>query len=396
MSIPYRFASLFSGCGGLDLGFSNAGFTPAVAFDNDEAAIMNHRRHFQSPAFRTDLRDGLPLEHRLCGIDALIAGPPCQGFSTAGKRRFDDDRNHLLTLTGVLARRVRPRVVVVENVAGALSGEHARYWHELTAMMRDAGYRTHALDCQAAELGMAQMRRRMLLLAWRTGREARFPLPQLSPGRLADSLRSVSGVANHKPHPLKRGSVERRIAAHIRPGQKLCNVRGGANAIPTWSIPEVFGDVSPEEVTVLEMLRRLRRQDRARTFGDADPVSLTRLESALGTPFKRLLNSLIARGYVRRTGDHLDLAHTFNGKYRRLSWDGPSYTVDTRFGAPRYFLHPDEHRGFTVREAARIQGFPDDYIFHGSEQAQYRLIGNAVPPPLAELAARFTAHLLGA
>ena len=79
-----------------------------------------------------------------------------------------------------------------------------------------------------------------------------------------------------------------------------------------------------------------------------------------------------------------------------MSWDKPSHTVDTRFGAPRYFLHPNEHRGFTVREAARIQGFPDDYVFHGDEKFQYRLIGNAVPPPLARLAAEFAAHLLGA
>ena len=396
MGRRFRFASLFSGCGGLDLGFSNSGFSAVAAFDNDECAVLNYRRNFGSPAYCADLSAGVPLDHNLIGMDALIAGPPCQGFSTAGKRCLNDHRNTLLTLTGTIARRLKPRVVIVENVAGALAGEHARFWHDLTAMLRDDGYRTHSLDCQAAELGMAQMRRRMLLVAWRTGREARFPLPRLNGGRLDSSLQNVSGLANHSPRYLRRGSIERRIATRIRPGQKLCNVRGGVNAVPTWSIPEVFGEVSPQEVTVLEMLRRLRRQDRARTFGDADPVSLPRLEAALGRPFVRLLKSLIEKGYVRRVGDHLDLVHTFNGKFRRLSWDGPSHTVDTRFGAPRYFLHPDEHRGFTVREAARIQGFPDDYIFHGAEQAQYRLIGNAVPPPLAELAAGFAAHLLGA
>lgn len=106
------------------------------------------------------------------------------------------------------------------------------------------------------------------------------------------------------------------------------------------------------------------------------------------------MDSLIHKGYIRRTGDECDLVGTFNGKYRRLSWSEPSYTVDTRFGAPRYFLHPDEQRGFTVREAARIQGFRDDYIFHGNEAAQYRVIGNAVPPPLAVQAAEFTRQLL--
>ena len=380
----------------MDLGFVTQGFAPVAAFDHDRVAVENHTRHFCASSYQADLTNGLPLEHQLRGVDVVVAGPPCQGFSTAGKRRIDDERNSLLTLTGELARRIMPKVLVVENVAGALAGEHARYWHHLNGMLREAGYRTHSFKCQAAHLGMAQLRRRVFLIAWRTGREARFPLPQRPAGRLADALHGVSGLPNHMPRYLKRASHERRIALRIRPGQKLCNVRGGRNAVPTWSIPEVFGEVSQEEITVLEMLRCLRRTERARDFGDADPVSLVRLEGAFGAPFKRLLASLIAKGYIHRKGDYFDLAHSFNGIFRRLSWEKPSHTVDTRFGAPRYFLHPDEHRGFTVREAARIQGFPDDYVFNGDEKSQYRLIGNAVPPPLARLAAEFTAHLLGA
>ena len=104
---------------------------------------------------------------------------------------------------------------------------------------------------------------------------------------------------------------------------------------------------------------------------------------------------LLRKGYIRRTGDAYDLAGTFNGKFRRLSWNEPSCTVDTRFGAPRYFLHPDKERGFTVREAARIQGFDDQYVFIGEKNAQYRLIGNAVPPPLGNLAADYSKALLG-
>lgn len=391
-----KVTSFFSGCGGFDLGFAANGFRSLCGYDCDREALDNYAANLGSPVVCVDLTGGIPNEHELVDVDVLIAGPPCQGFSTAGKRRVDDHRNSLLTLTGQLARRIMPKVMIVENVAGALVGEHARYWLQLTGMLRDAGYRTHSLSCQAANLGMAQLRRRVLLIAWKTGREACFPLPRHPVGRLDEVLRGVASLPNHNRRFLKRGSYERRIAARIRPGQKLCNVRGGPNAVPTWSIPEVFGAATQKEVTVLEMLRTLRRKDRTRDFGDADPVSLPRLEAALGAPFKRLVASLTAKGYVRRVGDHLDLAHSFNGKFRRLSWDSPSHTVDTRFGAPRYFLHPEEHRGFTVREAARIQGFPDDYVFVGSEKAQFRMIGNAVPPPLARLAAEFTAHLLGA
>jgi len=212
---------------------------------------------------------------------------------------------------------------------------------------------------------------------------------------LRSVLANVTGKANHSPRNLRVNTRDWRIAARIRPGQKLSNVRGGVNAVATWDIPEVFGQVTDDERTVLELLRRLRRQQRQRDFGDADPVSLKRLEKALGEPFHRLVKGLLAKGYLRRMNGAIDLAGTFNGKFRRLSWESPCCTVDTRFGSPRYFLHPSQPRGFTVREAARIQGFADRYVFIGRESAQYRLIGNAVPPPLGSLAARYSLRLLG-
>jgi DNA (cytosine-5)-methyltransferase 1 len=100
-------------------------------------------------------------------------------------------------------------------------------------------------------------------------------------------------------------------------------------------------------------------------------------------PVTAALKGLIRKGYVRKKGALWDLANTFNGTFRRLEWNKPSHTVDTYFGNPRYFLHPSENRGFTVREAARIQGFPDSFIFFGCEASQYRQVGNAVPPPIA-------------
>lgn len=389
------FASLFSGCGGFDIGFVARGFRSKGAFDYDADAVEHFAANIHGPVSCVDLTRGIPNEQSLFGVDALIAGPPCQGFSTAGKRLINDERNHLLTLTGTLARRISPKVLVVENVSGALSGEHARYLKSLDATMRLAGYRTHTMRCQTADLGMAQLRRRVLFFAWRTGRDIQFTLPSFRRGKLRTVLAGAEKQPNHNPQRLTKNSRDWQIAKRIKPGQKLSNVRGGQNAVPTWDIPEVFGSTTEHERTVLEMLRRLRRQDRQRDHGDADPVSIARLEAALGSRFHRLVEGLIAKGYLRRVDGGVDLVGTFNGKYRRLAWDKPSCTVDTRFGAPRYFLHPSQQRGFTVREAARIQGFPDDYVFQGSEQAQYRMIGNAVPPPLGSLAADFTKRLHG-
>jgi DNA (cytosine-5)-methyltransferase 1 len=118
-------------------------------------------------------------------------------------------------------------------------------------------------------------------------------------------------------------------------------------------------------------------------------VTARELGAFLGHCIGGTLQALVTKGYVRRLGNAYDLTHTFNGKFRRLLWGQPAPTVDTRFGDPWYFLHPDENRAFTVREAARVQGFPDWFIFHGPERSQYRLIGNAVPPPLAALLGTF-------
>lgn len=389
------FASIFSGCGGFDLGFMKQGFRSVGAYDSDPDACDNFRANVGGQVHVVDLIDGIPNENAIHGIDVLIAGPPCQGFSTAGKRLLNDERNHLLTLTGELALRISPKVLVVENVPGVLAGDHSRYWHEMDATMRLAGYRTNTIRCQVSDLGMAQLRKRVLFFAWRTNRDTEFEVPRL-PGRtLRDVLHDVRGRENHKPKRLKPNTPDWNIAKRIKPGQKLSNVRGGEKSVAYWDIPEVFGQVSQHERTVLELLRRLRRQERQRDRGDADPVSLSRLESALGKRFHRLVEQLLQKGYLRRVGSGIDLVGTFNGKYRRLAWNKPSLTVDTRFGSPRYFLHPSYHRGFTVREAARLQGFEDSYTFHGKEHAQYRLIGNAVPPPLGSFAADIAKRLLG-
>jgi len=390
-----EFASLFSGCGGFDLGFISKGFRSVGAYDFDKDAVSNFSANISSEIVQADLTKGVPNEDAIRNTDVLIAGPPCQGFSTAGKRELNDERNHLLSLTGEIAQSIKPKVLVVENVAGALSGNHAKYFKHLELGLRESGYQTHMLKIQTSDLGMGQLRKRVLLFAWNTKRNADFSLKQQESGNLRSALKGISNTANHNPTLLKENSKDWLIAQRIKAGQKLSNVRGGKNSIATWDIPEVFGSISEHEITVLEMLRRLRRRERLRKYGDADPVSLDRLEDALGPKFCALIDGLVTKGYLRALESGIDLAGTFNGKYRRLSWDRPSCTVDTRFGAPRYFLHPTKHRGFTVREAARIQGFPDDYRFLGSEAAQYRVIGNAVPPPLGEYAANISKQLLG-
>jgi DNA (cytosine-5)-methyltransferase 1 len=371
----------------LDLGFVHAGFRCVAAIDIDEKALAVHQANIESPALACDLSTGaLPLALNV-PPDLVLSGSPCQGFSTIGKREPDDLRNKLLLRGAEIAVGLGARIFVAENVPAVTAGSHRRYWEQLREYLKSNGYGATTLTLLASDFGVAQMRKRLFLVAVRGATSV-----LLSPSQLAKkTLRDVIGdlvapdlrVPNHDPIALPESGSDWAIARRIKQGQKLCNVRGSDRAVHTWQIPEVFGPTSPQEQSVLQALLRLRRRERLRNYGDADPVPIVSLNRYLERDACHDVGSLLAKNYLRRSGSHIDFTHTFNGKYRRLQWDGVSHTVDTRFGSARNFLHPEKHRSFTVREAARIQGFPDTFTFSGSIHDQFRFVGNAVPPPMA-------------
>ncbi|MCE2723630.1 MAG: DNA cytosine methyltransferase [Burkholderiales bacterium] len=390
-----RFYSLFSGCGGFDLGFIAAGYVSGGGLDIDKDACATIRANLESSVTEADVRESLQgVVSAVSTCDVLVAGPPCQGFSTIGKRDEDDPRNFLLPLVAKIASLAKPRAVVVENVAGALSGNHIKHWSELESRLRTAGYKTANLLLGAEKFGLPQARKRALLIAWSTKFEGAFEFQSNFLMSLPEALSIRDGASNHSPVVLVPGSRDDLIARRISQGQKLSNVRGGPNSVHTWQIPEVFGAVGEEQKRLLELMMRLRRKYRSRENGEGDPLIAATLSAEYGADCRSLLNLLLDAGYVRKVGTKFDLTGTFNGKYRRLALAGLSPTVDTRFGQPKYFLHPTENRGLSVREAARIQGFPDHYSFVGSVASQFRQIGNAVPPPMAESIAIFLRGLL--
>lgn len=382
------FVSLFSGCGGFDLGFQQAGYRCLGAFDINPLAVEVHRRNLKSNA---DVLDLARHYRTLRGLapDVLLAGPPCQGFSTLGRREFSDPRNPLLVLVARIADVLRPKVLVVENVAGVVAGEHRHYWDRLATKLRRLGYAVAEQPCDAFDMGVPQHRRRMLMVAWKGQASDRLDFPVTLGRSVSEAIAGVRGLPNHVPARLNDDSPARLVAEHIRQGQKLSNVRAGSRIVHTWQIPAVFGRTTRLERTVLEAILRVRRQDRRRDFGDADPVSLRAVNRLVGFPTSVIVEGLIAKGYIRRVRDSYDLTHTFNGKFRRLKGSEPAPTVDTHFGDPRFFLHPTQDRGFTVREAARLQGFPDQFVFQGSDREQFRLVGNAVPPPMGKTIGTF-------
>ncbi len=373
----------------MDQGFEQAGFQGALSVDIDETALGVLRANLKLNVQNLDLSCNDP---ELTGeIDVLLAGSPCQGFSTAGLRNVDDPRNSLLLVAPRIAQKLRPKVIVAENVLGAISGAHAAYWDALHQQLRSLGYRTGDLRVDSSDFGVAQKRQRIFLIAWRTKVLQDLVLVPKPRKVLADAIGNLDGLPNHQPVLLKTNSQDFRIASRIGQGQKLTNARSGNLAIHTWQIPEVFGRTNKIEREVLDTTLRLRRQVRRRDFGDADPVRTATLRKQFGS---KVVQSLVDKGYLRKLGHYVDLTHTFNGKYRRQRLDAPTRTVDTRFGDHRLFLHPTENRAFTVREAARLQGFGDEFIFAGTTAQQFRMIGNAVPPPVAHSVAELVRHLL--
>jgi len=378
----------------MDLGFEKSGVNITAAYDNDEAAVTSYNRNLKHSAIQREISDATTLPSNL---DIICATPPCQGFSTAGGYKTEDPRNNLLITSCRLIVNSQPKVAVIENVAALTNKRNIPILQHCIELLKSAGYHVKLQILNCEDYGVPQRRKRAFIFARSGGREFNTDMliENSSKSKLHDVLMGLEGLTNaHTPKFLEEGSKHFLIAQAIKPGQKLCNVRAGQTAVPTWMIPEVFGHTTRSERQFLSAVRSLRRRNRKRSYGDADPISLAEINTELSSDAGNLVSILTKKGYLRRVGNLFDLTNTFNGKYRRLNMYENSPTVDTRFGDFQLFLHPTQHRGMTVREAARIQGFPDSFLFSEKPNTSFRLIGNAVPPPVAAKVANFAKSLV--
>lgn len=386
LSSGWRALSVFSGSGGFDLGFLQEGVFSQQAIDIDTAACETYSRNLSDVARVADLTSFVPSATT---SDVLLAGAPCQGFSTVGKRLLDDPRNALLMRVADIAIANATRVLVVENVPAALSGQHQHLWVALEDRLRIAGYNVRRILLEGDKCGLAQRRKRLFLVCWKGSDCINLNVKNTGSISLRQALGGLATPPESElawPNPAGKDA---KIIKHIKPGQKLSNVRLSGSSVSTWDIPEVFGLVSEAEKETLVAVARLRRRERVRSYGDGDPVSIDRIGQFLNRGVTRDVRRLVKRGFLRDVEGKFELTQTYNGRYRRLSWDDVSPTVDTRFGRVDLFVHPQDDRGFTAREAARIQGFPDDFVFLGKPKEAFTQIGNAVPPPMAATLAAF-------
>lgn len=362
----YTVVSLFTGAGGLDVGFGQSGHfqhLAAVELDPVFCSTLTANRdlgHFgcsNTKIIQADLNELNPqdlmaeLGVEPGQVDVLIGGPPCQTWSTAGRRAtVQDPRGMLIWTFAHYVAAFRPKIFVMENVRGLLSGalRHRKLadrpenggqplmpdekrgsavtaWVQDLREVTDGAYRVDSFEVNAVNYGAPQLRERVLFFGNRLNQVIEFPTP------------------THGPH--SSGSVPFRTLADALKGLQETN--------PT------IVDFSPRKKRYLSMI-----PEGANWRALPDDVA----KESMG------------RAYFAKGGR--------SGWWRRLSWDLPCPTVTTLPShASTSLCHPSETRALSVRECARIQGFPDAWMFSGTAQDQMRQVGNAVPVRLGELAA---------
>lgn len=392
-----KIVSLYSGCGGMDLGFIQAGFNVIWGIDNDKSAYETYKFNL-SGDFQYKNIHNVDI-NEIPDMDILIAGPPCQGFSTVGKMNPNDERNFLLELIIEIVEIKKPKIILIENVRGLTAFKSGNTLLKFINDLENQNYKVEHEVINASDFGIPQNRQRIIIFANKIGIDNFFDdfinnYAFIKKKSLFNAIGDIEDIGTLPNHYFSNKWPEhyKFIMKKILEGQKLCNTRLGKSSVHTWEIPEVYGETTKREKNILFEIaknRRLKKYRKKESWQDASPLTFDEIKDIMqGKLEKKEFNILIKKGFIVEKFKNLyDIKNTFNGKFRRLLYNKPSEAILTNYSSPRNYIHPKKNRPFTVRECARIQGFPDNFFFLGSLISQYRMVGNAVPPPLALLLA---------
>ena len=340
---------LFSGVGGFSLGFEMSGAHPAAAIESNERHAQDYLRNRASRVrmFATSIVDVSATEIiRATGIrkyelDFLIGGPPCQPFSTAGKRNGTlDKRGGLIEDFIRFVRELQPRIFVMENVVGLQSIHDGDYLKRIVDGLRKSGYRCRFFILNAADYGVPQRRRRLFIVGSRLGWvDLSFPIP--THGALLGPMFTL-------PHVTVRDAISDLPYVSLRDRET-----DDSTLLPYSASPNTY--------------QRKLRGRRKRVSGNGVTRHLPHILAAISP-------RALPEGAVHPST-----------RYRRLRWDEPCVTLRAGSGSFTALrpIHPTESRVITIREAARLQSFPDWYQFAPQKKHAYQQIGNSVPPLLA-------------
>lgn len=371
---------LFSGAGGLSEGLEEAGFHSLFASEIVDRYAETYKRNHPSAEVCVDdiravdpasVRKGLGLA--IGELDLLAGGPPCQGFSiNAPVRSGEDPRNHLFREYLRFVDEFKPRAVLIENVPGLVSFEKGATLHAILSSLADLGYGADVHILGAPYYGVPQMR-------WRT---------------IIMGLRGAIIPQSAWPDPVRHAPIRANFTTTFD-GRQIVKRPSPETSAPFTTLHEAIGDLpalaNGERGAAIKAYACDAQCDYQRLLRTGSPgvmnheapklskINLERLTYIKpGGNWTDIPIDLLPKGMQKaRRSDHTK-------RYGRPRWDELASTVltkcDPHWGA---FFHPEQDRAFTVREAARIQSFPDHYVFIGSQAEQYAEVGNAVPPMLA-------------
>jgi DNA (cytosine-5)-methyltransferase 1 len=336
------FIDLFCGCGGLSQGFVDAGFNLIAGVDHDEVALKTYEKNFpDAKALVADLGkrtylDELESALKKRSVDVIAAGPPCQGFSLTGPRKFDDDRNRLYLGVFAAVKRFEPKAFLIENVKGMRTLYGGEIVREVVRRFEQLGYRVSAPTIlNSADYGVPQIRERLFIIGTRQD----VPSFQFPP-------------QTHFPH-------------------EYISCEDAIGDLPSRVDGQGVEDEPYSKQAVTEYQLNMRKGS-------------NRLLNHVATKHSELVVSVIRQ--VPEGKNHKALppgvgeSRRFNEAWTRYHSKRPSRTIDT---GHRNHFHYKWDRVPTVRENARLQSFPDKFEFVGTRTQQNKQVGNAVPPLLA-------------
>lgn len=337
----YNIIDLFCGCGGLSKGFEEAGYKTLLGVDIEQAALNTfEKNHEGAVGMNLDLSayDSFDKIDKVIdgrNVDVIIGGPPCQGFSLTGPRNFEDKRNKLYLAMIETVRRYQPQAFLIENVPGMANLYKGAVKDEIVRRFTDMGYNVNCKIVCAADYGVPQIRKRLVFVGLRRSPvKYDFPSPNLEE---KDYITCKQAISDLPPLVDELGTE--------------------------------ISSYSNEPETDYQKLMR----------GKCDV-----LYNHVAVNHKEFVKQVIAQ--VPDGGNYKDLpegvgtSRNFHMAWTRYASNKPSRTIDT---GHRNNFHYKWNRCPTVRESARLQSFPDDFVFLGNKTQQNKQVGNAVPVLLA-------------
>lgn len=332
-----KIIDLFCGAGGLSLGFEKAGFEIELAVDmwDDAIKTYNHNHKHKVAECRDihDLSDEYlsSLQGKITGV---IGGPPCQGYSTVGTRNVNDPRNHLYLEYCRVVEKIDPKFFLIENVRGLLTLGKGVFKDDIIDRFSKLGYKVSYKLLNASDYGVPQNRYRVFFIG------------------IKDNCFEFPDKFSYK-----------------------VSCKEALSDLPSLDVYDLFSDIYSSEP--LNKYQELMRY--------ASP-ELTNHEPTRHTnQTKEIISMIPDGGKISDLPEEYWSIRKYNKAFQRMNSNLPSNTIDT---GHRNYFHYEESRVPSVRESARIQSFPDDFEFLGSKTSQYKQVGNAVPPLLAEVIAK--------